>query len=460
MFFGRFKEVKEIKEAINSNKFESIMIYGRRRVGKTEIIKQAIKDTNIITIHFECKKVSNSTNLYNLSLLVNSKLGLSDMVYNSFDALLDQVFKFSINYKIIFVIDEFSFLLNEDFSIESSLAVAIDKYKDESNLKLIISGSYISLMTKMIEYNSHCYGRFNCIIKVIPFNYLESSNFYPNYSNEDKIKMYSIFGGLPYFNSLINSSNTADENIINLIVKRDSIIEHEINEMVLMETNKIEYMNDIISLIGRGVHKYNDIASIIKQKKGARPDYLLLKLIDMNIIEKVVPINDKLNNKKVMYVFSDNIFDFYYKFIFNNYDSMLRDNPKLFFDEYIKEKMNNDYIPRKFENISKEFLRLKNINGEISPIIEEIGKYSFNDKANKQNREFDVVTKDKNGYISYECKYSNSVIDQRVIEEEERQVMELDIKFYKLGFISKNGFSGNIDNKKYNLYILDDFFNI
>ena len=122
------------------------------------------------------------------------------------------------------------------------------------------------------------------------------------------------------------------------------------------------------------------------------------------------------------------------------------------------EKMNNDYIPRKFEKISKEFLILKNISGKINPIIEEIGGYSFNDRSNKQNREFDVVTKDRIGYISYECKYTNSLVDKRVIEEEEKQIKELDIKFYKLGFISKNGFSDDVDKTKYNCFTLDDFY--
>ena len=135
MFFGRTQEVQEIKDALASSKFEAIMLYGRRRVGKTEIIKQSVKDNDTLTIHYECKKVSNDSNLYNLGLLVNKELKLGNITYNDFDSLFDQVFKYSINNKIIFIIDEFSFLLNEDFSIESSLAIAIDKYKNESKLK-------------------------------------------------------------------------------------------------------------------------------------------------------------------------------------------------------------------------------------------------------------------------------------------------------------------------------------
>ncbi len=124
-----------------------------------------------------------------------------------------------------------------------------------------MSGSYVTLLTKMIEYGSHCYGRFNHILLIRPFDYFTSSLFYSNYTAEDKIKIYSVFGGIPYFNSLIDLNKSADENIIDLIVKEDSILEHEITEMILLETNKITLLNDLIYMIGTGTTKYRDIVT-------------------------------------------------------------------------------------------------------------------------------------------------------------------------------------------------------
>ncbi len=94
----------------------------------------------------------------------------------------------------------------------------------------------------------------------------------------------------------------------------------------------------------------------------------------------------------------------------------------------------------------------------MKDVILDIGTYSFDDAKKKMNREFDVVTFDKNGYISYECKYTNEMISKKVIQEEEEQVQNLDIKFYKLGFISKSGFSSDVDKQKYNCFTLDDFY--
>ena len=458
MFVGRKDEVKEIKEALISNKFESILLYGRRRVGKTEIIKEALKDYKKTIINYECKRASINSNLEKITQLFVEAFDLVGIAFKSFDDFFEFVFKYSSNNEFVLVIDEFSFLLENDFSIESSLAIAIDKYKNNSKMKLIISGSYVNVMTKMVEYSSHSYGRFNHLFLIRPFDYYTSSLFYKNYSNEDKIKIFSVFGGIPYFNSLINPNLSADENIINLIIKKDSILEHEIAEMVLSETNKISLLNDLINIIGSGITKYSDIVSRLNQYNGPRPDYLLNKLMDMNIISKVTPINDKTNSKKMFYRFDDNLIHFYYKYIFNNPYSINRADATFFYNKFIKDDFESQYIPKKFENISQEFLLRCNFAGKLDNVIMEIGSYSFDDSKSKINREFDVVTKDKFGYVSYECKYTNKPVSMKIIEEEVKQTQNLNIKFYKLGFISKSGFATDVDKEKYICFDLNDFY--
>ena len=458
MFIGRKNELLEIKDAMKTDRFESFLVYGRRRVGKTELIKEGIKDLKSLLVSFECIK---STIKENLILFTNKiKKIFSDKYinFNSFGDLFSYVFEKSLSQNIIFFIDEFSFLLEEDFSIESILATIIDEYKNKSKMKLFISGSYVSLMQKMVEYESHSYGRFTHIMLIRPFDYYDSSLFYNNYKNEDKIMMYSVFGGIPFFNSLIDTNKSAIENIKNLIIKRDSILEHEINEMILAETNKIANMNYVISLIARGVNKYKDISDNLSSNGISKPDYILKKLIDMDIIKKSFPINEENNKKKIFYSFKDNLLNFYYRFLFHTPYQEFRSEPDFFYENFVKDSFNKDYIPKIFEMISKEYLLRANLNSLINPIILKIGTYSFNDSQNKINREFDVVTLDKNGYISYECKYTNSIIDNKIIEEEEIQTKNLNIDFYKLGFISKSGYASDIDKEKYNCISLDDLY--
>ena len=138
MFIGRYEEIKEIREALDSSNFEAIILYGRRRVGKTEIIKEAIKDIKMPIVNFECKRTSVSFNLDLLTKLLVETFNYGPLKFETFDDFFTFVFKESLEKEFVLIIDEFSFLLEEDFSIESSLARVIDKYKNESKLKLII----------------------------------------------------------------------------------------------------------------------------------------------------------------------------------------------------------------------------------------------------------------------------------------------------------------------------------
>ncbi|MBO4622949.1 MAG: AAA family ATPase [Bacilli bacterium] len=458
MFYGRKKELAEIKEALKTDRFESFLVYGRRRIGKTELVNEALKDSSRLIIFYECAKTSVEENLYLFTMKIKKIFNEDHISFNSFSALFSYLFNKSLSQDIVLFIDEFSFLLDEDFTIESKLAVVIDEYKNKSNLKLFVSGSYVSLMEKMIEYGSHSYGRYTHIMLINTFDYYDSSLFYSNYTNEEKVMMYSVFGGVPFFNSLIDTKKSALENVFDLVIRRNSVLEHEISEMILAETNKIANMNYLITMIARGIVKYKDLSSNMASKGISKPDYLLGKLIEMDIVKKVFPINDESNKKKTNYVFKDNLLNFYYKYIFFSPYQEFRENPKFFYENFIKDDFEKKYVPKKFEMISMEYLTRANYNYLIDPIILKIGSYSYNDASKKINREFDVVTLDKIGYISYECKYTNSLVNINVIKEEEEQTSDSKLPFYKLGFISKNGFEEKIDKSKYNLIELNDMY--
>lgn len=459
MFIGRERELKEIKESLGKHNYQGVFVYGRRRIGKTELITQGLIDCEYKILSFEFRKTTLFSNLNLFLPYVRLFFNNQHLSFDNSDSLFDYLLEQSTKEEYVLVLDEFSFLLNEDFSIESSLAAAIDKYKTKSKLHLIVSGSYVGLMEKMIDKNSHSYGRFNHLISLKPFDYYDSAKFYPNYPLEDKIMLYSVFGGIPYFNSLIDTDKTALENIFDLIIKADSICEHIINEIVIEETTKTPLLNSLLLSIISGKQKYSDINADFISQSQSKPDYFIEKLLDMDFIEKRFPINDGNNKKRIRYVVKDNLINFYYRYLFVAKNKELRKEPKFYFDNFVKDDFYNKYLPSKFEEISKEFLIRMNFKNRINPVFITIGEYFYNNSKTGINRQFDVVTKDKNGYISYECKYSNYTINQSVINEEEYQTSNLpDISFYKLGFIAKKGFDKSVNKDKYNLFVLSDFY--
>ena len=459
MFIGREKELEELVEKINNDRFESILIYGRRRIGKTELIKEAIKSANSKVIYYECKRALFDDNLKDFNKVVNSALN-AEFSFDSFRKILKYIFELSKEQKLILIIDEFPFLIEENKTIVSDLRDFIDEYNSISKMKIILSGSLVEVMKSLNDGASETYGRFTSIIPLEPFDYLGASKFYSNYKDEEKIFMYSIFGGVPFFNKLIDSEKTPLENLKCLLLEKNSILQLEVENTIISEINKISLANSVINIIGEGGSKYSDVVDKITSDKSSKvnPDYIFKKLINLEIIEKVAPINDVNNKKRTFYRFKDNLMEFYYRYIYRykNANSYLSVDD--FYEEFVKEDLMNKYLPYKFENISKEFLIRANKAHKINPLFYDIGTYSFNDEKHKINRQFDLVTKDKNGYISYECKYKNKPISRSVIHEDEYQILNSGLNVYKLGFISKSGFDEGVEKDKYNLFTLDDFY--
>ena len=278
-------------------------------------------------------------------------------------------------------------------------------------------------------------------------------------SSEEKNNAYEQ---LKYLNSLQSKEEEFEKKIkkeldLDSFVKIDNT---DVSVVCVSSKHDSSLANSVINIIGEGSSKYSDVVNKITSDKSSKvnPDYIFKKLINLEIIEKVAPINDANNKKRTFYRFKDNLMEFYYRYIYRykNANSYLSVDD--FYEEFVKEDLMNKYLPYKFENISKEFLIRANKAHKINPLFYDIGTYSFNDEKHKINRQFDLVTKDKNGYISYECKYKNKPISRSVIHEEEYQILNSGLSVYKLGFISKSGFDEGVEKDKYNLFTLDDFY--
>lgn len=301
-FIGRTNELKRINELIKKDGQNNILIYGRRRIGKSFLIKKALENFNGIVIHYQCKNINIQNTIEELSELITLKFQLPYSIkFNSIDEVLK--FLFTNNNKVVFVLDEYSYLINKIEGLNSIIQYYIDMYKDTSNLKLILLGSQIDIMKNMSNYDNPLYGRFNDIIELKEHDYLESSLYYPSFSNEDKLMLYSVFGGEPLYNSLIDESKTVEENILELMVKENSIVEFNINNLMNLELSKINYCNDVLTSIACGVKKNDDLVSKAHISSSSLLNPVLTKLLKLDLIKKITPINDLNNKKKTMYFF-------------------------------------------------------------------------------------------------------------------------------------------------------------
>jgi len=440
-FYGRTEQLDKLHREIKTESMRVMMIYGRRRIGKSELIKQLIRQENIKTIYYECKQTSEKNNTESLSQIISETFFLPKLAFSGFEELIDYIFQISEKQKILFVLDEYPFLKSEIKGLDSILQSIIDRYKNTSLLKFVMLGSYVETMKNLLDHSNPLFGRIDLTINLQPMDYFESAMFYDKFCDADKVRLYSVFGGIPYYNSLIDDRSSVRENIIELIASPDARLLNEIPMYLKSEMSKMTNANEVFETLAKGFSRYNDLLTKSHVSSGPTLVDVLEKLIKMEIVKKISPINDENNRKKTGYYISDNLSLFYYRYIFRYSSQMNIMDPEVFFEKYIRDDFESYYVPLQFEEIGRQFLIRRNKSGNISPVIEKIGKYYYDDPDTHTNGEFDIVTQDENGYIFYEVKFKNAPLSSSEIRKEIEQVKASGLNCYRYGFISRSGFT-------------------
>ena len=334
-FIGRKEELKKLNKVISSEEMSFALIYGRRRVGKSELVNQAIAKSKVKNLYYECKQVAQESNVNGLNEIVSETLGLPKLGFTDIESLLNYIFEFSTKEKMVLVLDEYPYLRESVKGMDSILQAVIDKYRKTSKLTLIILGSYVEVMHSLLEHENPLYGRVDLTINLKQMDYYESSFFYPNYSAEDKVRIYSVFGGIPYYNRLIDDSKSVKENILSLIASPGARLENEVSMYLNAELSKIVNANEVFEALARGFSKYSDILSQSHVSSGPTLVDVLDKLISMEVVVKTAPINDSANKKKIGYYICDNLSLFYYRYIFRYSSQMNIMDSDVFYKKYI-----------------------------------------------------------------------------------------------------------------------------
>lgn len=440
MFYGREKQKKQLHRMLRSDGQMVSLIYGRRRIGKSELIKQCLRESDITSIYYECKQTSEMNNVESLAEIISEVFGFPRLAFSGAEELLKFLFEKSVREKIILVLDEYPYIRENVKGLDSILQSLIDGYRDTSNLKLIVCGSYVDTMRAMLEKQNPLYGRVDVAIELKPMDYYESAYFYSGFSDEDKVRLYSVFGGVPYYNRLVDAEKTVRENVIGLIASPGARLENEVLMYLNSEISKIVNANEVFEALAKGFSRYKDILDQSHVSSGPALVDVLDKLIRMDVVKRESPINDERNRKKAGYYISDNLSLFYYKYIFRNISRIGIMEPNVFYDKYIDKDFETKHVPYIFEDICRQYLIRMNLAGRMEEPFDRIGKYYYDDPARRLNGEFDIVTHDDKGYIFYEAKFRKEPLTSDVIESEIEQVKRAELPCYKYGFFSRSEF--------------------
>ena len=456
IFYGREKEKKSLERFYSRTSQMAALIYGRRRVGKSELIKQSLRETDISSVYYECRQTTEMNNVESLSLLISEKYGYPRLAFSKMEEVLDFLFRQAEKERLILVLDEYSYIRDVVKGMDSILQVLIDQYKETSQLKLIVCGSFVDTMKSLLLVQSPLYGRIDLTMELKPMDYYESALFYRTFSDEDKVKLYSVFGGIPYYNRLIDPALTVKENVIDLIASPGARLDMEIAMYLRSEVSKMVNANEVFDALARGYSRYSDILSQSHVSSSPTLADTLEKLIRMELVRKEAPINDENNRRKSGYYIADSLSLFYYRYIFRYSSQMNVMEPELFFDRYIKQDFEEKHVPRMFEEVCRQYLIRQNRLGRLEEPFEKIGTYYYDDPKKKMNGEFDIVTLDSRGYIFYEAKFRKAPLTRKLMEQEIAQVENSPLSCYKYGFFSRAGFEANMEHVM--MFTLEDLF--
>ncbi len=433
MFIGRKKEIQQIHESLKTDR-SSILVYGRRRIGKTSLINEALKTYAGIKIVYTAIPDEIERNTLNLSRISGEILHEPWMSFSSFQDYLSYLSKRE--EKIVLVIDEYQDMRGKDekqaLVIDAWLRDFID-YKG-SNIKLILSGSAIRILQSLAKDNTNpLFGRFSSIINLQELNYLEASEFYKNSSIMEKIGYYAVFGGLPNILSLIDERKGLRGNIESLLLQTEGIARYYVDTITSTEVSAINNGNIIIRRIGNGKKHYGEIESTIQDEKARKQlSKTLNELIELELIEKHFPINKKNDKKKSFYVIKSNLLRFWYSYLDSNPGII---NTSAFYEKHILPSLNT-FISYRFENLIKQYFAILN-----RPDIISIGSYWYDNKEAKKNGEFDIALETISGYEIYEAKYYERPLSFGSVKEELDKALKAEgIKLDGFGIVSASGF--------------------
>ena len=444
MFLGRDRELSALESEYNANGFRMTILYGRRRVGKTELLNKFSEDKDVI--FFTASEASTESNLTGFETAVFEALSPGGVHphFQSFEEAFLYIGDNTGKKKLLVIIDEYPYLAESDKSISSVLQKCIDTDWKEKNIYLILCGSSISFMEdEVLAGKSPLYGRRTSQLDLLPFNYKESAEFVPEYTFEEKAIVYGVTGGVAKYLELFDAGLSLGDNIKRLFFSESGYLFEEPKNLLRQEFRDISLYSTVIEAVAGGATKMNEIS----QKTGISTAGLtqaLNKLIKVRIIKKFIPILNEKNKRYSGYAVGDGMFRFWYRFVARGTTAITRGFGSQFFYARVKPYI-HEYMGYVFEEMCQEYVMEKGIIGSLPVFVNETGKWIGQDNEKKQPSDIDVVGIDRvnKQAVIGECKFRNKQADSMEIEalaDRKRLVAPYDVKdmlYFSLGGYDK-----------------------
>ena len=419
MFVGRKQELQFLEDKYNSKGGQLIVLYGRRRVGKTETLREFCKGKK--HIFYSCREVSDRLQLRSFSeRLLKENIPAASYIkeFADWETALKSVLDLPYgDEKKLLIIDEFPYMCRGNESIPSVLQNLWDELFKDENVMIVLCGSAMSFIEKeLLAEKNPLYGRATGIYKMEAMGFYDAVQFFPNYTDRDKIIVYSILGGIPHYLRQFDADLTLAENIKRNILTKGCVLYSEVEFLLRQELRETPLYNSIIEAVALGNTKLNDISVKSLVDDTSKTSVYLKKLIELEIIKREFSVDDgtkeRANTNRGLYRLTDNFFRFWYAFVFTNYSELESGDADGVFEYAIKPNL-HEFASFAFEDVCREYVRKMQRTGKLPFRYQRMGRWwgkttvRRKDKTEVQETEIDLlaVSQKADQYLVGECKF-------------------------------------------------------
>ena len=414
-FVDREQEMATLQSEYDRDGSALVVLYGRRRVGKTTLISEFIKNKK--ALFFLASEESESQNRMafqeKAADFLNSDL-LKNVEVKSWDVLFRAIMDTHFDSKPVIVLDEFQYLGKSNPAFPSVFQRIWEEILKDRQVMVILCGSLISMMqSQTLAYDSPLYGRRTAQIRLkqIPFAYYHQ--FFPDKSRKELIEMYAVTGGVPKYIELFSQSKDIYSAIETCVLNRSGYLYDEPYFLLQQEVSEVGSYFSIIKAIAAGNTKLSAIAGVLEVKSTSLTKYLKT-LIDLDILEREVPVTEDSpeKSKKGLYKIKDNYLRFWFAFVYPNMSFIESGHGRIVMDK-IRKSLVRNHIAFVYEDICRERMWEINAEGVWPFYFSKLGRYW----DSKEEIDIAAIDPDGKNLILGECKYWQEPVGVSVLRE-------------------------------------------
>ncbi|NJE10471.1 ATP-binding protein [Thermococcus sp. MAR1] len=371
MFINRKTELSMLRERLGRGKAEFIVVYGRRRVGKTALLLEFLRQNG--GVYLLARETSEAENLRRFSQRIAEHFNdgfLAKNPFQSWDAFFEYLSQKS-KERLIVIIDEFPYLVKANPALPSIIQEYWDLKLSKSLIYLIICGSSVSMMERLLGYKSPLYGRRTAQLKVNPLGFFEARAFLPGYPIEDFVRAYGILGGTPAYLLEFDDSKSIEENLKSYF-RPDSFLYGDARFVLMEELDEPRNYFAIMESLARGKTTLGEIMNGTGLERGTVGKYLSV-LMDLGFVRREVPVTASRKSRKGRYYIADPYFAFWFRYVHTNEDLVETGQGDLL-AELVMDDL-NEYLGWVFEEVARQFLIELNKTGKLPFRFTKIGRW-------------------------------------------------------------------------------------